>query len=78
MKTIFYIPSKDEKSGNRWFNDKPYNVWFILENILYEPNGNILKNTVIDTYIKSITLTEIMDRFDDNGITRHIALYISE
>lgn len=81
MKTIFYKISENE-NGNFWFNNKPYNEWFTLENVLYEPNGNIRKRTIIPknntNYIHSITVIETLDTFSDNGIIRRIALHISE
>lgn len=77
MKTIFYKESNTDK-GDWWFNDKPYNEWFTLDNYLYEPNGNILKRFVDEKrIIKSVLCQVVNDTFSDTGIIRRIALYIS-
>jgi hypothetical protein len=84
MKTIFYKISNDE-SGDFWFGDmfnqKPYREWFKIDNVLYEPNGNIRKRTIIEEkqkrIIHNITIVETQDTFSDEGIIRRIAIYIS-
>jgi hypothetical protein len=84
MKTIFYKISNDE-SGDFWFGDmfnkKLYREWFKIDNVLYEPNGNIRKRTIIEEkqkrIIHNITIVETQDTFSDEGIIRRIAIYIS-
>lgn len=76
MKTIFYKRSDDD-TGDYYFNDRPYKEWFVLENTLYDPNGNISRNIIDDKgFLKSISLTSVIDRFTDEGIIRRIAVYI--
>jgi hypothetical protein len=77
MKTIFYKKSDDDK-GDYWFNDSPYKEWFVLENVLYEPNGSIRKYTVDENNIvKDIAIAETEDKFSSDGIVRRIALYVA-
>lgn len=75
-KTIFYKKSETDK-GDYWFEQTPYNVWFELDDTLYEPNGNIRKRVImpngcIGTIIPMIT----QDTFSDEGIIRRIAMNI--
>lgn len=80
IKTIFYKKSENEE-GDHWFHQKPYKVWFELEGILYEQDGNIVKKTIVprdgNNYVKSVVPTVIEDRFSDEGIIRRIALNIA-
>ena len=80
MKTIFYKQSKN-KDGDYWFDNKPYVEWFTLEKTLYEPNGSIVKRTIIEKedkrYVHSVANTQIQETFSDDGIVRRIALYVS-
>ena len=46
MKTIFYI-SCTERDAQYWYSQNPYKEWFTLDNILYQPDGNIHKETTI-------------------------------
>jgi len=79
MKTIFYKKSENE-SGDYWFDKTPYVEWFTLEKTLYEPNGSVVKRTIIaegdKKYIHSVVTSQVQDTFSNEGITRRIALYI--
>jgi hypothetical protein len=75
-KTIFYIPS-DTESGDHWFDSKPYKKLLELEDYLYEPNGNIVKEITVGKYIKGLTVTHVQDRFSEEGIIRRIAFHKS-
>lgn len=81
MKTIFYKKSEDE-NGDYWFGSIPYKEWFTLENTLYDPNGSIVKKTIVPKdntkYVERVVLNTIEDMFSDDGIVRRIALYISK
>lgn len=77
MKTIFYKQS-DTDNADYWFGVSPYKEWFVLENTLYDMNGDVRKYTVIKSYIKNVAVVVCEDLFTDNGIERKIALYISK
>ena len=82
MKTIFYKATKDEKDANYWFENVPTKEWFTLEGVLYEPNGNVRKRTIIPNgdrnYIHIIVVHQTQDTFSDDGIIRRIALNVSK
>ena len=76
MKTIFYKES-DEKNADSWLNQRPYKEWFVIENNLYEPNGNIEKLFITEErFVKNVSLTT-KDYFSNSGIIRKIYVYIS-
>jgi hypothetical protein len=81
-KTIFYIPLESNgittnTEGDFWFDKKPYKELMVMEDFLYEPNGSIVKDIVVGKYVKGLTITNVQDRFSNEGIIRRIALYIS-
>lgn len=77
-KTIFYKKSNDD-TGDYWFDNRPYNEWFVLDNTLYEPNGSIVKKTRnSNNFLRSVSFSCVEDTFSDEGIIRRIQLYISE
>lgn len=80
MKTIFYKEQTNKTTEpDYWFDGSPYTVWFVLDNVLYEPNGNIRKRTIgDDNFIHDIIVSTTQDTFSDDGIIRRIALYISK
>jgi hypothetical protein len=79
MRTVFYKQSEN-KNGDYWFNNKPYVEWFFLENILYETNVSIIKETVIERdgniSIHNVSIEQIHESFSNHGIIRRIALNI--
>lgn len=81
IKTIFYIPIEDknfdDKDVDYFFNNKPYKQLLVLEDYLYEPNGNIVKEITVGKYVKGLTVTAVQDRFSEEGIIRRIAFYKS-
>lgn len=76
-KTIFYIPCENGEMVDWYFSNQPYKISFVLEDFLYEPNGNIEKTIVVDKFIKNVSLT-VKDEFTTEGIIRRIAMYISK
>ncbi len=81
MKTIFYKGHTDKTTEpDYWLNNSPYIEWFVLENVLYEPNGSIRKRTINkeDNTVLDIVVQFTQDTFSDDGIVRRIALYISK
>lgn len=84
MKTIFYV-SCTESEAQYWYLQKPFKEWFTLDNILYQPDGNIRKKTTIASKhtVSGKTLVDIAiinttDYFTDNEdcIIRKIIMYI--
>jgi hypothetical protein len=79
MKTIFYKLITDKENADYWFDDTPAKEWFILENFLYEPNGNVAKRVILpegeNKYIHSLSVNKSQDTFSDDGIVRRLGLY---
>lgn len=77
MKTTFYL---FDDNGDYWINDKKCTELFILDGFLYEPNGNIIKDTVDPktNFVKSLTIVAVNDRFTEKSIERRIVLYKNE
>lgn len=84
MKTIFYI-SCTECDAQYQYSQNPYKEWFTLDNILYQPDGNIHKETTISSKhtlsgksIVDIAIINTTDYFTDNAdcIIRRIIMYI--
>lgn len=76
-KTIFYIPS-ETLEGDYWFSETPYKILLELDNILYETDGNIIRNILVGKYIERLTVIHVEDRFSNEGIIRRIGFYITK
>ena len=73
MKTIFYKESTDAENADYFFSDRPFNVWFSLDDVLYPGNAAaymIQKGTQIR---KTIFISEVADEFAHDSIIRRIA-----
>jgi hypothetical protein len=79
IKTVFYKPC-DKEEADYWFDQNPYKMWFELDNILYDVNRNVVKNTLVPEdnkkCIKPIIISYTVDNFLDFGIIRRIGLSI--
>lgn len=84
MKTIFYI-SCIESEAQYWYLQNPFKEWFTLDNILYQPDGNVCKKTTIaskhtvsNKSLVDIAIINTTDYFtnDVDCIVRRIVMYI--
>lgn len=80
MKTIFYKLIKDENLADYWFDSTPAKEWFTLDSFLYEPNGNIKRETIVErrdegNVYSNLSVNKCEDFFTDEGIVRRIGLY---
>ena len=77
MRTIFYFQTKSEKDCDYFLNDKPHKEFLIIEDFLYEPNGNIRKSfTDKDRIVRELVVQGVFDEFSqEHKITRRIILY---
>lgn len=77
MKTEVYKIRKDGKS-DIWRNNSPCELWFILENYLYDPISSITKKFIDkDSIIRKVLTVSVSDTFSDEGIVRTIVVDIS-
>lgn len=77
MKTIFYTSIKSDENADYFLQNKPYKKLLEIENLLYEPNGNIIKEIKDNNgFIRDLTLVCVIDNFSsENGIIRKIGFY---
>jgi len=77
MKTTFYIGIQEDTENCYYINNCPCEEFLVLDSVLYEPNGNIVKETVDKetNFTKSLTITYVNDRFINNTIERRILFY---
>ena len=77
MRTIFYFKTKSEKDCDYFLNDNPHKEFLIIEDFLYELNGNIRKSfTDKDGIERELVVQGVFDEFSqEHKITRRIILY---